>query len=171
MSRPETVEKTFPLTAGFNWNLLLMTLLLLLVAFLVLTPLGLMVFNSFQIARPGEPVVYGLEGWRKAFSSPGIVEAMTNTFALAVTRQLIALFIGGFLAWLIARTDIPMKGSLEFLFWLFFFLPALPETMGWILLLDPKYGLLNQFLLYLVIFQEPPFNIYSFWWIIWVHLG
>src|SRR3989338_8353106 len=171
MSRPETVEKTFPLTAGFNWNLLLMTLLLLLVAFLVLTPLGLMVFNSFQIARPGEPVVYGLDGWRKAFTSPGILAAMGNTFALAIPRQAIALFVGGFLAWLIARTDIPMKGTLEFLFWLSFFLPALPETMGWILLLDPKYGLLNQFLLYLGIFQEPPFNIYSFWGIIWVHLG
>ena len=37
-----------------------------------------------------------------------------------------------------------MKGLLEFFFWLSFFLPALPETMGWILLLDPKYGLLNQ---------------------------
>ena len=171
MSRPETVEKTFPLTVGFNWNLLLMTLLLLLVAFLVLTPLGLMVFNSFQIARPGEPVVYGLEGWRKAFNSPGILAAMGNTFALAVPRQAIALFVGGFMAWLIARTDIPMKGTLEFLFWLSFFLPALPETMGWILLLDPKYGLLNQLLLKLGIFQEPPFNIYSFWGIIWVHLG
>ena len=171
MARPEILEKTFPFALRWERASLLMSLLLLVVAFLVLTPLGLMVFNSFQIARPGEPVVYGLEGWRKAFSSPGIVEAMTNTFALAVTRQIIALFIGGFLAWLIARTDIPMKGSLEFLFWLSFFLPALPETMGWILLLDPKYGLLNQFLLYLGIFQEPPFNIYSFWGIIWVHLG
>lgn len=148
-----------------------MTLLLLVVAFLVLTPLGLMVFNSFQIARPGEPVVYGLDGWRKAFNSPGILAAMGNTFALAITRQAIALVVGGFLAWLIARTDIPMKQTLEFLFWLSFFLPALPETMGWILLLDPKYGLLNQLLLNLGIFQEPPFNIYSFWGIIWVHLG
>lgn len=148
-----------------------MSLLLLVVAFLVLTPLGLMVFNSFQIARPGEPVVYGLDGWRKAFNSPGILAAMGNTFALAITRQAIALVVGGFLAWLIARTDIPMKQTLEFLFWLSFFLPALPETMGWILLLDPKYGLLNQLLLNLGIFQEPPFNIYSFWGIIWVHLG
>lgn len=148
-----------------------MSLLLLVVAFLVLTPLGLMVFNSFQLARPGEPVVYGLDGWRKAFNSPGILAAMGNTFALAITRQAIALVVGGFLAWLIARTDIPMKQTLEFLFWLSFFLPALPETMGWILLLDPKYGLLNQLLLNLGIFQEPPFNIYSFWGIIWVHLG
>ena len=110
----------------------------------MLTPLFLMILNSFQTARPGQPIVWGIEGWIKAFTTPGIVKAMTNTMTLALTRQAIALLIGAFFAWLIARTDIPMKGTLEFFFWLSFFLPALPETMGWILLLDPKYGLMNQ---------------------------
>jgi iron(III) transport system permease protein len=148
-----------------------MSLLLLIVGFLVLTPLGLMIFNSFQTARPGEPIVYGLDGWVKAFTTPGILKAMTNTVYLAIMRQLIALFLGAFFAWLIARTDIPMKGFLEFLFWLSFFLPALPETMGWILLLDPKYGVLNQSLYSLGIITQPLFNIYSFWGIVWAHMG
>jgi iron(III) transport system permease protein len=108
-------------------------LLILVVGFLVLTPLFLMILNSFQTARPGQPIVWGIEGWIKAFTTPGIVKAMTNTFSLAITRQAIALLIGSFFAWLIARTDIPLKGTLEFFFWLSFFLPALPETMGWIL--------------------------------------
>ena len=148
-----------------------MTILLLVVGFLVLTPLALMILNSFQIARPGQPIVWGLEGWVKAFSTPGIIKAITNTFTLAITRQVIALFIGAFFAWLIARTDLPMKGMLEFFFWLSFFLPALPETMGWILLLDPKYGLLNQGLIGLGIVSQPLFNIYSFWGIVWAHMG
>jgi iron(III) transport system permease protein len=96
---------------------------------------------------------------------------MTNTFTLAVTRQAIALVVGAFFAWLIARTDIPWKRTLEFFFWLSFFLPALPETMGWILLLDPKYGLLNQGLINIGIVNQPLFNIYSFWGIIWAHIG
>jgi iron(III) transport system permease protein len=146
-------------------------ILIVVVAFLVLTPLFLMILNSFQTARPGQPIVWGLEGWVKAFSTPGIVKAMTNTFTLAITRQAIALLIGAFFAWLVARTDIPMKGTLEFFFWLSFFLPALPETMGWILLLDPKYGLLNQGLINLGIVSQPLFNIYSFWGIIWAHMG
>jgi iron(III) transport system permease protein len=156
-----------------SWRLpsLPMAILLLVVGFLVLTPLGLMVFNSFQTARPGEAIVYGLDGWVKAFTTPGILKAMANTFSLAITRQVIALFIGAFFAWLVARTDLPMKGFLEFLFWLSFFLPALPETMGWILLLDPKYGLLNQGLESLGIISQPLFNIYSFWGIIWAHMG
>jgi len=147
-----------------------MIILLILVAFLVLTPLFLMILNSFQTARPGQPIVWGLDGWVKAFSTPGIVKAMTNTFTLAITRQAIALLIGAFFAWLIARTDIPMKGTLEFFFWLSFFLPSLPETMGWILLLDPKYGLLNQALMGIG-FSQPLFNIYSFWGIVWAHMG
>jgi iron(III) transport system permease protein len=147
-----------------------MILLIVVVAFLVVTPLFLMILNSFQTARPGQPIVWGLEGWGKAFSTPGIVKAMTNTFTLAITRQAIALLIGAFFAWLVARTDIPMKGTLEFFFWLSFFLPALPETMGWILLLDPKYGLLNQGLMSLGL-SQPLFNIYSFWGIVWAHMG
>jgi iron(III) transport system permease protein len=148
-----------------------MAILLLVVGFLVLTPLALMILNSFQIARPGQPIVWGLEGWVKAFTTPGIVKAMSNTFTLAITRQAIALLIGAFFAWLIARTDLPMKGLLEFFFWLSFFLPALPETMGWILLLDPKYGLLNQGLVGLGVVNQNLFNIYSFWGIVWAHMG
>jgi len=167
-----TFEKlSLPMFRNFRMPSLLMASLLLVVGFLVLTPLVLMILNSFQTARPGQPILWGLDGWVKAFTTPGIVKAMTNTFTLAITRQSIALVLGCFFAWLIARTDIPMKGFLEFFFWLSFFLPALPEAMGWILLLDPKYGLLNQWIMSLGIVSQPIFNIYSFWGIVWAHLG
>ena len=172
MRQGVTLErKLLLLTWRFHMPSLAMAILLVVVGFLVLTPLSLMILNSFQIARPGEPIVWGMDGWIKAFSTPGIVKAMTNTVTLALTRQLIALVIGCLFAWLIARTDIPMKRTVEFLFWLSFFLPALPQTMGWILLLDPKYGLLNHGVQALGIFEHPPFNIYSFWGIVWAHLG
>ncbi|HEV8344049.1 MAG TPA: iron ABC transporter permease [Candidatus Binatia bacterium] len=148
-----------------------MTLLLCIVAFLVLTPLCLLLLNSFQVGRPGSEVVYGLEGWRVALTSPGTLEAIYNSFSLAIVRQFIATIIGIFLAWLLARTDLPMRGTLEFLFWLAFFLPALPATLGWILLLDPKYGLINQLLLKLPFLDKGLFDIYSYWGIIWVHLA
>ena len=167
---------TFERGSFFSWRKLSlpslpMIGLLAVVGFLVLTPLFLMILNSFQTARPGQPIVWGMEGWVKAFNTPGILKAIGNTFTLAITRQTIALFVGSFFAWLIARSDIPMKGMLEFFFWLSFFLPALPETMGWILLLDPKYGLLNQGLMSLGVISNPLFNIYSFWGIVWAHMG
>jgi iron(III) transport system permease protein len=172
MDQTVTFDRSvLPPVRYFRLPSLPMTILLLVVGFLVLTPLALMILNSFQIARPGQPIVWGLEGWVKAFSTPGIIKAITNTFTLAITRQAIALFVGAFFAWLIARTDLPMKGLLEFFFWLSFFLPALPETMGWILLLDPKYGLLNQGLIGLGVVNQSLFNIYSFWGIVWAHMG
>jgi iron(III) transport system permease protein len=168
---PVAFERSWQPSA-FSYYLpsILMGGLLVLVAFLVLTPLFLMIFNSFQTARPGQAIVWGIEGWVKAFTTPGILKAITNTFTLAITRQAIALLVGAYFAWLIARTDIPMKGTLEFLFWLSFFLPALPQTMGWILLLDPKYGLFNQ-ALHSIGLSHSLFNIYSFWGIVWAHLG
>jgi iron(III) transport system permease protein len=150
---------------------LLLSLLLAAIAFLVVTPLFLLLLNSFQIGKPGGAVVYSLDGWRQAFGSMGIVDAVYNSFSLAITRQIIAMIVGVFLAWLLARTDIPMKKGLEFLFWLSFFLPALPVTLGWILLLDPKYGLLNQLITKLPFVQASPFDIYSYWGIVWVHLA
>ena len=172
MDQTVTFDRSvLPPVRYFRLPSLPMSILLLVVGFLVLTPLALMILNSFQIARPGQPIVWGLEGWVKAFSTPGIIKAITNTFTLAITRQAIALFVGAFFAWLIARTDLPMKGLLEFFFWLSFFLPALPETMGWILLLDPKYGLLNQGLIGLGLVNQSLFNIYSFWGIVWAHMG
>ena len=131
-----------------------------------------MILNSFQTARPGQPIVWGMEGWVKAFNTPGILKAIGNTLTLAITRQAIALFIGSFFAWLIARTDIPMKGMLEFFFWLsFFFTGRCPKPWAGYCCSIPKYGLLNQGLMSLGVISNPLFNIYSFWGIVWAHMG
>lgn len=149
---------------------MLCTLVLGLLAFFVLYPILLIVMNSFQVARPGAPPIYGLEGWRVAFSEPGMRQAVYNTFAILLTRQFISFPIAIFLAWLLARTDLPAKGWLEFMFWLSFFLPSLSVTLGWILVLDPEYGMANQVWSWLS-GTKGPFNIYSFWGIVWAHLG
>jgi iron(III) transport system permease protein len=147
------------------------TIALALLAFFVLYPIFLIVLNGFQVARPGAPSEYGLDGWRVALSEPGMRQAVYNTFALLFTRQAISFPIAIFLAWLLARTDVPGKHGLEFMFWLSFFLPSLSVTLGWILVLDPEYGMANQLWTWLFGTQRGPFDIYSFWGIVWAHLG
>ena len=145
-------------------------LLLLVLAGLVLYPIFLLLQNSFNVARPGQPAEYTLENWRFAFTNPGMRKAIINTLTLLITREGIALLVAVPMAWILARTDLPHKGWIELGLWVTFFLPTLPVTMGWILLLDPNYGVINTTLERLPFINESPFDIYSWWGIVWVHL-
>ena len=98
------------------------------VSFFVLYPILLIVLNSFQVARPGAAAHYSIEGWRIALSDPGMLRAVYNTFSLIVTRQILSFPIAILLAWLLARTDLPGKSWLEFMFWLSFFLSSFSVT-------------------------------------------
>lgn len=145
------------------------TFVLAVLALLVLYPLFLLVLNSFQTERPGEIPQFTLENWRIALSNPGILSAIHNTLTLRLIGLLLTVPLGIFLAWLLARTDLPGRDKFEFLFWIAFFLPPLAVTQGWILMLDPQYGLVNQ-ALRRVFGGDTGFNLYSWWGIVWVHL-
>jgi ABC-type Fe3+ transport system, permease component len=148
----------------------LCTVVLAVVALCVVFPLVLVALQSFQIAPPGQPARYGLDGWRAAFGEPGLRGALVNTFKVTLVRQLLSLPLAVLIAWLLARTDLPGRGWIEFAFWAAFFLPPFTVTLSWILLLDPEYGLVNTWLAKLPFVGTGPFNIYSFWGIVWVHV-
>ena len=148
----------------------LCTVVLALVAFCVVFPLFLVVVQSFQVAAPGEVARYGLDGWRAALGEPGLRTALVNTLTVTLARQLTSLPLAVLVAWLLARTDLPGRRGIEFAFWAAFFLPPFTVTLSWILLLDPEYGLVNTALAALPPLHAAPFNIYSFWGIVWVHV-
>lgn len=148
----------------------LCTLVLAAVVLCVLYPVLLVILQSFQVAAPGQPARYGLDGWRAALDEPLLRTALLNTFKVTLVRQALSLPLAVLVAWLIARTDLPGRNWFEFAFWAAFFLPAFTVTLSWILLLDPDYGLINEWLAKLPLIDKGPFNIYSFWGIIWVHL-
>jgi iron(III) transport system permease protein len=134
-------------------------------------PLGLLFIKSFVASRPGQPTVWAINGWVEAFTDVNLAVAIGNTFYLAFVRIIITSALAIFFAWVVTRTDTPLKGFIEVALWLGFFLPLLPMTMGWILLLDPYYGLVNKFLMKVFALSQPPFDIYSYWGIIWCHLA
>jgi iron(III) transport system permease protein len=149
---------------------LVMVLALGLVAFFVVYPAALILINSFNTAAVGQAAQYGLKGWQEAFSTPQVATAIGNTLNLFIVRQAISFPIGVLIAWFLARTNVPFHYGLEFLFWLSFFLPTLLVAAGWILLLDPNLGLINRLLMNWLSLDQPPFNIFTFWGIVWTHL-
>jgi iron(III) transport system permease protein len=141
-----------------------------LMGFFVLYPLVLILINSFNTATIAEPPVYGLKAWRDAFSEYGIWRSLWNSVKIGIVLQVIALPLGIFVSWLLARTNILFANYFEFGFWISFFLPSLATTFGWMLMLDPSTGLINAWLRQLPFLSELNFDIYSFSGIIWVHL-
>ncbi|MGE5539508.1 MAG: ABC transporter permease [Gemmatimonas sp.] len=141
------------------------------VAFFVLYPLVLLVGFSLHGGAPGDTFQFSLAGWHAAFAEPDMLESVWNTVRLLFAIQGIAFPVSIFAAWLIARTDLPWRNGFEFMFWIAFFLPTLSVTLGWILCLDPQYGVFNKLVLHLPFVSESPFNIYSFWGVVWAHLG
>lgn len=134
-------------------------------------PIGLLFVGSFQINPLGQPTAWGFDGWRMAFTDGSVPRALWNTFLLGGARVAITTVLSVFFAWVITRTDTPGKSFIEFMLWLGFFLPLLPMTLGWILLLDPNYGLINKLAVDWLGLARGPFNIYSYGGIIWAHLA
>ena len=153
-----------------NWAQVGLVLLILALGFYVLYPLLLILINSFNTAGVGQAASYGLKNWVDAWTANGIAQSLWNTLALAACYQVISFVAATGLAWVLARTDVPAARQLELLFWLSMFVPVLSTTLGWMLLLDPHAGLVNQLVAHFT--GGPPglFDIYSFWGIVWVQL-
>jgi iron(III) transport system permease protein len=173
MAKTETVDAAAPARAGFpplDGGTALMALLIGFMGFYVIYPLVLIVINSFNEATIAEPPVYGLGAWREAFGEPGIWRSLWNSIKIGLVLQAIALPLGIFISWLLARTNILFANALEFGFWISFFLPGLATTFGWMLMLDPSTGLVNSWLREIPFLKGLTFDIYSFAGIIFVHL-
>lgn len=149
------------------------TAVLLLVGAVTVVPVTLLLLNSLNVGAPGDPAGYGLDNWRHAFANGAMWESAWNTLRLGVPRVLIGMVIATVISWLIARTDMPGGKIIEVFLWFSFFIPSLSITLGWILLLDPANGVLNQAIRWLPGFggiSDGPLDIYSYWGIIWTHL-
>jgi len=152
-------------------GLLFCTLMLLVMLLLVLYPILLMVYSSFIVTADDGTSRFGLNAWIESWSQAGMWPAFINTFQRVIVTEIIAFPAALLIAWVVARTNIRGKKIIDSFFWIAFFLPTLPVLMGWILLFDPDYGLVNTALVKIFGLSEGPFNIYSFTGIIFAHLA
>jgi iron(III) transport system permease protein len=144
--------------------------LVLLVALVTVLPIAFVVANSFNVARPGQPWTFGLAGWQDAlFGNARTLAAIGYSFLFAM-RAPLAVALAFLIAWLLIRVQVPGRDAIEVVLWLSFFLPALPMTLAWLLLLDQNYGVVNQMLKVLPI-PLGPINIQSVLGILWVHMS
>ena len=151
------------LLRGFGW------LCLAAVAAICILPVLLIVLGGFSEGDPINEFGATLGPWTRALESRHTIDSIMTSFVLSL-RVPAAMLIAFFIAWYLARNDIFGKRGIMFSLWVGFFLPILPATLGWILLLDPNYGLVNSYLKKLPFVGGAPFDIYSLGGITWVHM-
>lgn len=139
------------------------------IALFTVVPVAFVFVGSFNTADSGQAWRWGVSAWYQAFTTPRTLQAIGASFVLAL-RAPIAVIVGFVIAWLLVRVRIPGRSFIEFALWASFFLPGLPIAMGWILLLDPKFGLINEALKQLPFVKGPVFDVYSIAGILWVQL-
>jgi iron(III) transport system permease protein len=141
---------------------------LLLVGFMVLFPLGMLLWGSFWTSRPGFPGELTLDNYIKAYTSRETYQVLFTTVLLIGSKTLFAVALATTLAWIVTRTDTPHRGTLEVMATLPFFIPGLLEAIAWIMLLSPNTGTINVWLRGMLGLPGAPFNIYSLGGMIWV---
>jgi iron(III) transport system permease protein len=134
-----------------------------------LAPVVYVLLSSFDGSGIGESFRFSLDAWQDAFSNPKTLSSIGYSFLLSI-RIPFAILIAFPIAWLLVRVQIPARHFIERSLWFGFFLPVIPVTMGWILLLDKHYGLLNESAKTLPFVSGSIFSIYSVPGIIWVHM-
>lgn len=145
-------------------------LLLIAVGTVTVAPVLYVLVASFDVANIGEPYRFGTAGWREVFANPRTMDSIGYSFLLSA-RVPVAVAIAFVIAWLLVRVEIPGRRFIEMTLWFGFFLPSVPMMMGWILLLDANYGLLNVLAMKLPFISHSIFSIYSIPGIMWVHLS
>ncbi len=145
---------------------LVVTALALLLGFLTLYPLLMLLFGSFHTAPPGEIGSFSLDGYRKVLTGENL-QVFLNTALISLTKTVLSMAVALALAWIVARTDVPFRGSLEILITLPFFVPPILTAMAWGMLGNPQIGTINIVWRWLTGSEEALVNVYSWGGIVW----
>jgi len=137
-------------------------------AFQILTPLASLLYGSFRTGGPGTHADYTLKNWLDLTSS-GIIGTLITTLAISVATAVISTACGGWMAWLIYRTDFRYKRLLVASVGLSFFFPGFILAMAWVILASPG-GIFNDILSDLLGIEFFQFDIYSTTGIIWIQI-
>jgi iron(III) transport system permease protein len=136
--------------------------------YLIVLPLATTFWGSFRSGAPGTDASYTLENYRTAYGQASLYRALWNTLIFAFGSTILALLVGGYLAWLTQRTNIRGKGFIYAFAMLPAILPSAMSTVAWLVLLNPTIGWVNHYFEAWFGLDWQLTNAYSMPWMIWV---
>ncbi len=137
-------------------------------AYLVLPPLYSVIQTSlFTTKLTGELDEFTLSYYRDMFRELQVLGPFLNTVYFSVGSALLATLLGGLVAWIVTRTDSPLRGLGYFTAFASFGTPFILYTIGWLLILG-KAGPVNSWLRVFLDHSGPVVNVYSMWGMVFV---
>jgi iron(III) transport system permease protein len=145
----------------FDAPTIVMLAVSLITAYLVLPPLYSVIQTSlFTTKLTGEIDEFTFRYYQDLLRELQVVGPFLNTLYFSVGSALLATLLGGSIAWIVTRTDAPLRGLGYFTAFASFGTPFILYTIGWLLLLG-KAGPINYWLKTILDQPGPVLNVYS----------
>ena len=147
-------------TLQHTWQRMPRFVVVLLTALAIFLPLSLIIYQSFldqPFFAPNKS--FGLDAFRFIFDDPDFYKALRSGFYMAFGLAIISIPLGGVLAFLITRTDLPGRRWLEPLILVPIFVSPMVLGFGYIVAAGPV-GFFSVWTQELI--GSVPWNVYSF---------
>ncbi|HEX2932248.1 MAG TPA: iron ABC transporter permease [Candidatus Binatia bacterium] len=133
----------------------------LITAYLVLPPLYSVIQTSlFTTKLTGEIDEFTFRYYEDLIRELQVIGPFLNTLYFSVGSAVLATLLGGSIAWIVTRTDAPLRALGYFTAFASFGTPFILYTIGWLLLLG-KAGPINYWLKIFLDQPGPVINVYS----------
>lgn len=131
------------------------------IAYLSLSPTVMLFYGSFLSKPLGVPGDFTLFHYIRAYSDPLTYQLLLNSFIFAACSSLLATILATTVAWITVRTNAPFRKLFELTAIIPNIFPPVMLAVAWTVLLSPRTGLINRFLMEVFGFENAPLNIYS----------
>lgn len=130
--------------------------------------LALLVFYTTFVPQLPTTLQFTLAHWTELANASLWSRVIPNTLIVGIGAVAVTLFFAAPMAWLIIRTTIPFRNTLLTCIALVMVLPPFVKSMGWVLLLNERIGILNRIAVSLLPIDSFPVSLNNVWGIAWV---
>src|SRR3546814_374475 len=107
---------------------------------------------------------FSIKAFWDVLADPNVIRAFHNTLVVCFGGTVLAVFFGLFFSWVTARTNTPLRRTIEAVSIMPLLIPPLVAGIAWSILGSPRTGIINVFLGMLGL--DLQLNFYSSWGII-----
>ena len=164
---PAGRARGLPRVRRFESRTIAIVATVVVLVYLVLGPVLMLVLSSFKATDGTLPfeagVPWTIDNYITVLTNPGTYAVLGNTFAFALGSLALSFTLSITFAWLIERTDLPLRNMLFVVIVASIGIPTVIIGIAYALLLNPTNGLVNLVLRDLMGLEtrQGPLNVYT----------